>query len=155
MGAQRRLRRLDRPGCFRGFASRLKTVERRIAEVKREREMDRRQGEILGEEQAFDERDRRLATSPTSGPSQPRDALLPPTDQSEPIFPLIFGQVQGNPHPPATRDGHTQVGAGTVPGPAGDDELSALLRQQKELEAMSKELGSRAGELEQRARELK
>ena len=69
-------------------ASRLKALERRIAEVKRERELDRRMGEFLGDEQAFDEHDRRLATSPTASDAPPpRDARLPAAEHSEPIFP--------------------------------------------------------------------
>ncbi|HEY8209285.1 MAG TPA: TetR family transcriptional regulator [Myxococcaceae bacterium] len=137
--------------------SRLKTLERRIDEVKRERELDRRMGEFLGEEQVFDERDRRLASSPSAAPGAPpsRDVQLPSTEQTEPIFGLFGAQLDGVFHSPAARDGQPQVGVGTLPGPAGDGEISALQRQQKELEAMSKELGARAGELEQRARELK
>jgi len=134
-------------------AARLKALEKRIGEVKRERELDRRMGEFLGEEQAFDERDRRLATSPTAGDAA-RGGPLPNTEQSEPVF----GAAQVDNHMgfrAPTKDGQPQVGVGAPSGPAGDDDLAALLRQQKELEAMSKDLGARAGELEKRARELK
>lgn len=139
-------------------AARLKALEKRISEVKRERDLDRRMGEFMGDEQAFDERDRRLATSPTGGAGAARDTRLPSTEQSEPVFSTAKLDNQtypGGPRSAVTKDGQPQVGVGGASGPAGDDELSALLRQQKELEAMSRELGARAGELEQRARDLK
>jgi hypothetical protein len=135
-------------------AARLRALEKRISEVKRERELDRRMGEFLGEEQAFDERDRRLATSPDMADGV-HDARLPSNERTEPVFNV--GSILQN-HPgasfrsPAVKDGQPQVGVGAGSIPAGDDDLSALLRQQKELEAMSKELGARADELERRAR---
>jgi len=131
-------------------AARLKALEKRIAEVKRERELDRRMGEFLGEEQAFDERDRRLATSPAAGDG--RDARLPNAERTEPVFGATGPTAQSfQPRSPA-KDGQPQVGVGGAAGPGDGDDLDALLRQQKELEAMSKELGARAGELERRAR---
>ncbi|HYV45969.1 MAG TPA: TetR family transcriptional regulator [Myxococcaceae bacterium] len=131
--------------------ARLKALEKRIAEVKRERELDRRMGEFVGEEQAFDERDRRLATSPTAGDGT-RDGRLPNTEHTEPVFGATGPTFQSfQPRSPG-KDGQPQVGVGGATGPADGDDLAALLRQQKELEAMSKELGARADELERRAR---
>jgi hypothetical protein len=138
-------------------AARLKALEKRIAEVKRERDLDRRMGEFLGEEQAFDERDRRLATSPTAADNN-RDARLPSAERTEPVFNMGFPEsapLSGAGFRAPAKDGQPQVGVGSASSPTDNDELSALVRQQKELEAMSKELGARAGELERRAKELK
>lgn len=134
-------------------AARLKALDRRIAELKRERELDRRMGEFLGDEQAFDERDRRLVGSGSTVP--------PPPD---PRGPVVFS-AQSAPDGPDTsgtstragsaRDGQPEVRIGSGLAPGSDEDLAALARQRRELEAMSKELGARAGELERRARELK
>src|SRR5262245_45940985 len=128
-------------------AARLKPVERRIAQLKRERELDRRMGEFLGEEQAFDERDRRFGGSPAT-----RDN---PQFGAATIEKIETASPTGGALRAPSRDGQPQVGIGSGPALGGDDELSSLLKQQQEMEAMSKELGQRAGELERRARELR
>jgi len=136
-------------------AARLKALERRLSQLKRERDMDRRMGEFLGEEQTFDERDRRLATSPSTTARDPQvESTLPP---SVPTVGAFSGQMMDSERSALRpRDGQPQqVGIAAGASLSGDEEMSALVKQQKELEAMSKELGARAGELEKRARELK
>ena len=135
-------------------AARLKALERRLSQLKRERDMDRRMGEFLGEEQVFDERDRRLATSPSTTARDPQiETTLPPMVPTAGAF---SGQMDSERSALRPRDGQPQqVGIAAGASLTGDEEMAALVKQQKELEAMSKELGARAGELEKRARELK
>ena len=142
-------------------AVRLKALGRRIAELERERELDRRMGEFLGDEQAFDERDRRLVGNGVAGlqadAREPMGPLGPVTistaslpETKDPGSPP-GGAARGGP----ARDGQPQVGMGATLPEGGDEDLAAVLKQRQELEALSRDLGARAGELERRARELK
>lgn len=147
-------------------AARLKALDRRIAELKREQELDRRMGEFLDEEHAFDERDRRFGGARETGgqvelQSFPGPEGVPrgaPGTADGQTGTTAFGDRDGSGALRGTaRDarGQPQMGLGSSLPPGGDDELSALTKQRQELEAMSKELGVRAGDLERRARELK
>ncbi|HVE84092.1 MAG TPA: TetR family transcriptional regulator [Myxococcales bacterium] len=131
-------------------AARLKALDRRLQELKRERELDRRMGEFLGEEQAFEERNRRLVGNGVPGLQDEARQVSGPfgTATADQIPPPTVAPAQA----PA-KDGPPQVGSGAA-APEGDDEIARLQKQRQELDAMSRELGARAGELEKRAREL-
>jgi hypothetical protein len=144
-------------------SARLRALDRRLGELRQEQELDRRMGEFLEDDLAFDEKDRRfrqgrgfgLATMEDTGggPAAPAPEKLPSDS-----FTVGFGGPgrSSTPSSGPVGDGTPQVGLkdGVTAG-RGEDELSVLARQRAELESMAAELGKKADELERKAKELR
>lgn len=145
-------------------AARLRTLDRRLGELRQERELDRRMGEFLDEDQAFDEKSRRFRSGPGE---QVRGPFGGPTAEATPTFfsspppdsDATFGDRGFVSSPRSTApagDGTPQVGIkDSVTAGRGEDELTTLTRQRAQLEAMAAELGKKADALEQKAKELR
>jgi hypothetical protein len=159
---------------------RLKTLKARIAEVREERDLERRMNDFLGEEAMFDEQDRRLRLRVNDDKAVEVDTT--PITRNSPFSPYTGAETDHAPTPvaadpppmtpdqPENSNGTPQV----LPPPvrasdrrpqvnpiraqdlaAGDfDNLSSLEAQAKQLESMAHELDSRAKALERRVREL-
>lgn len=154
---------------------RLQAVRARAVELRRERELDRRMGDFLGDEALFDEQDRRLSlqrgsdgqvrvAAPTGGdtlggfemeagdpapPPAPADPGAPmPTETAAPP-PL---RAPG-PSPIAT-DARPQVGATRSLSGALADDVEALEREEKVLEQQAASLADQARQIEERAKKL-
>lgn len=159
---------------------RLKALHARIAEVREERELERRMNDFLGEEAMFDEQDRRLrlrvnahqaievdSTAPVSrgGPSfegaESDDGPLPVMSDSPPTLPGAPQAPGGSPQAPAgapprasDRRPHVEPLRAQQLAAGDFDDLSSLEAQARQLEALARELDSRANALERRVREL-
>ncbi|MDC0713660.1 TetR family transcriptional regulator [Stigmatella sp. ncwal1] len=158
---------------------RLMALKSRIAEVREERELERRMSDFLGEERMFDEQDRRMrlrlnGTELSSqaderegahpGIVEPRDP--PPSSvggADPPSVPVNNGNPDA-PSPPTTpapvsvraSDHRPQVqGVRAQELAAGDfEDLATLEAEAKRLESLARELDSRANSLERKVREL-
>jgi hypothetical protein len=158
---------------------RLKALKARIAEVREERDLERRMNDFLGEDAMFDEQDRRLRLrvnadkalevettpitrnspfSPYTGDEAdhaPAPVMVPPTGPQPPDN--TTGTPQAPPADPIrASDRRPQVNPIRAQQlAAGDfDDLSSLEAQAKQLESLAHELDSRAKALESRVREL-
>jgi hypothetical protein len=152
---------------------RLGALNARIAELREEKELERRMNDFLGEEAMFDEQDRRLrlrvnsnqgvevdATPATrSGPpflNQVSDNEPPSPTVSEPT-PSTPGDSSATPPPaPHASDNRPQVDPVRAQQlAAGDfDDLASMEAEAKRLESLARELDSRASSIERRVREL-
>lgn len=157
---------------------RLKALKARIAEVREERDLERRMNDFLGEEAMFDEQDRRLRLRVNADKAVEVDAT--PISRNSPFpggeadhspSPVMAEPPPMGPQPPDDSGGGTSQ---VPPNPirasdrrpqvdpiraqqlaAGDfDDLSSLEAQAKQLESLASELDSRAKALERRVREL-
>jgi uncharacterized coiled-coil DUF342 family protein len=160
---------------------RLKVLQTRIAEVREERDLERRMNDFLGEEAMFDEQDRRLRlrvnenralevdatpvsrTTPT--PEYANDnAPSPIHEGAPPQGPGLPGSTTNPTHPPPGSSSSPARASDRRPQvapiraqqlAAGDfDDLASLEAQAKQLESLARELNSRANALESRVREL-
>jgi hypothetical protein len=153
----------------------LKSTEQRIAELKEERELDRRVNQFLGDESLFDDTDRRLRVSrSTAADNTLKTTAGTPTgterntaDSFAPSSVGGFGAAPGAPQgateaPPPTAGGSggARTTAGTDARPvlnaqriAGGDEddLEELEVQRLKLKGLAEELKARARELEKKA----
>lgn len=162
---------------------RLQSLRGRMQELRAERELDERMNEFLGDDGLFDEQDRRLrlrretrtevtlggggavvadeqnAGLPNAAPSGDLASAPPPaqesrTNEPEPTSPATRIDVQN------FRAADNQPNVGRVHGRAlasgslVEMDLEQLAAEEKRLERLAKELGGRAKDLEQRAREL-
>jgi hypothetical protein len=157
----------------------LKSTEQRIAELKEERELDRRVNQFLGDESLFDDTDRRIRVSRSTGadnslkttagtPTGTERGTTADSAQSPSAF-GGFGAAPGSPQgateapPPPTAGGSSgapRTTAGTDARPllnaqriAGGDEddLEELEVQRLKLKGLAEELKARARELEKKA----
>jgi phage shock protein A len=156
----------------------MKSLQARIAEIRRERELDRRMSDFLGEERLFDEQDRRLRSATGSGSGSLRTSGgTPPasSDTAAPESTFTSGPTGGGPSlmetPTPVSSTPTATGGPTTPGTipesrplvGGADpltrngvdsrELSALEAKLKNLESLAQQLNARASAIEARARE--
>lgn len=154
----------------------LKSTEQRIAELKEERDLDRRVQQFLGDESLFDDTDRRIRVSRTVGATaeSTRTTAGTPNDRStanDGFSPSAFGGAPGAPAPggaealpPPTPGaggaGAPRTAAGSDARPvlnaqriAGGDEddLEELEVQRLKLKGLAEELKARARELEKKA----
>jgi hypothetical protein len=155
---------------------RLKVLQARIAEVREERDLERRMNDFLGEEAMFDEQDRRLRlrvnetrgvevdSTPISRGPVPEDAVAdyapvpvseapslpggpPESPGNEPLAPVNLPRASDR-RPQVNPIRAQQLAAGDF------DDLASLEAQAKQLESLARELDSRAKALESRVREL-
>jgi hypothetical protein len=162
----------------------LKAMDARIAERREEAELDRRVQRFMGEESMFDDQDRRLRVQRTevlssAAPATPAtrgDDASPPAaagfsagptpagpfeSEGSPGGPLALGQGApaglGATIVTSGSDARPQVGAGTAVArsAAGDEDLELLEAQRARIKGLTEELKKKAGELEQRASELR
>jgi hypothetical protein len=163
---------------------RLKVLKARIAEVREERDLERRMNDFLGEEAMFDEQDRRLRLRVNENKAVEVEAT--PVSRNTPFFPYFGGgpesdrgptPVAADPPPMAPAPEQPDVPDNAIQDPlpparasdrrpqvnpiraqqlaAGDfDDLASLEAQAKQLESLARELDSRANALERRVREL-
>ncbi len=151
---------------------RLSALKTRIAELREERDLERRMNDFLGEEAMFDEQDRRLrlrlnsnqavevdATparrNPPSFTPQPADSTTAPPPQDP--NPAPSGPSPLTPSPARASDHRPEVNPVRAQQLAAGDfnDLAALEAEAKQLESMARELDSRAKALENRVHELK
>ena len=146
----------------------IEALEGRIAEVRRERQLERRMSDFLGEETLFDEQERRLrrATSRSSifgtqesAPSgsdvmlgaQPKSGFAAESPSPPPTAPA---QTAPNDFSTVRRDGAAVLGTGALVVGEGDSrELSALEAKLKKLQSLAKQIDERADAIEARARD--
>lgn len=160
---------------------RLKILKARIAEVREERDLERRMNDFLGEEAMFDEQDRRLRlrvnanqdfeveatpvtrNTPFPGSAEADNPPVPVMTDPPPTAPGLPSppddSIQAPPPPAAparASDRRPQVAPIRAQQlAAGDfDDLASLEAQAKQLESLARELDSRADALERRVREL-
>ncbi|ADO69665.1 hypothetical protein [Stigmatella aurantiaca] len=159
---------------------RLTALRSRIAEVREERELERRMSDFLGEERMFDEQDRRMRLrlngTEVSAQVDERESAQPgvaPNDSSPPSVgdnpeapsPPMSGGNPETPIPPTAppvplsvraSDHRPQVqGIRAQDLAAGDfEDLASLEAEAKRLESLARELDSRANSLERKVREL-
>jgi hypothetical protein len=157
----------------------LKSTEQRIAELKEERELDRRVSQFLGDESLFDDTDRRIRVtrSASGADTSLKTTAGTPTGTergtaADGTSPNAFGAAPGSPQgvgspaeapPPPAGGGSTgapRTTAGTDARPllnaqriAGGDEddLEELEVQRLKLKGLAEELKARARELEHKA----
>lgn len=147
---------------------RLGALKTRIAELREERDLERRMNDFLGEEAMFDEQDRRLRLRLNSNQAVEVDST--PTRRGSPSF-----TAEDSSSPPAAPDPNPGPPTTLAPSPihasdhrpevnpvraqqlaAGDiNNLADLETEAKQLESMAHELDSRATALEKRVHELK
>jgi hypothetical protein len=150
----------------------MKALQLRIAEIHRERELDRRMSDFLGEERLFDEQDRRLRSasaasrtgSPTADTAAPGGVFsataspgaLQPTSATSATSSTSTASA-GSGGAPSIHDSRPRVGGGDPVSPEGADlrELSALEEKLRKLESLVQQLDARASEIEARAREAR
>jgi hypothetical protein len=155
---------------------RLKALKARIAEVREERDLERRMNDFLGEEAMFDEQDRRLRLRVNSDKAVEVDTTPVPRNSPEAVSDYMPVPVAADPPPMTPGPPDDSGGTPQVPPPppvrasdrrpqvapiraqqlaAGDfDDLASLEAQAKQLESLARELDSRAQALERRVREL-
>jgi hypothetical protein len=163
----------------------LRTLEKRIAEAKAERDLDSRVRQFMGDDALFDEQDRRLrlhresveaAASPstsrvTAGPDSTKTAADGFTQNPSAIPPGSGGanpngssfDSQPTPTPggaPAVRtsnaaDARPVVGSDHVAGHGDDDDLEDLEIQRAKLKGLAEELKARADALQKKAAQLR
>jgi hypothetical protein len=152
----------------------------RIAELREERELDRRMDEFMGEEALFDDQDRRIRLrreervtlktepqSPFTGAAETADQGMTVGTFSDPAPAERTSAPPPDSEPTPTArtteissvaegvDHRPQLGGpGRNRSSARGGELGALERELAELETMASQLNRRAQGLEQRAREL-
>jgi prefoldin subunit 5 len=151
---------------------RLGTLKARIAELREEKDLERRMSDFLGEESMFDEQDRRLRLRLNSGQGLEVDST-PSRSGGSPSF-VGAGDTSSpptvpehNPSPSTPEPGAAGTARASDHRPlvdplraqqlaAGDfDSLGALEAEARRLEGLAQELSSRAQGLESRVRELK
>jgi hypothetical protein len=162
----------------------LKALEKRIADAKEERDLDKRVRQFMAEDSLFDEQDRRLrvhrdsveaATTPTTtrvtaGPDNGKSASdglannpgagTPSTGGAVPMFdsappPAVPGGAPSV-HTTSASDARPAVGGQRgVAGHGEDDDLEDLEIQRAKLKGLADELKARASSLQKKAAELK
>jgi phage shock protein A len=151
---------------------RMQQLKSRIAELREERDLDRRMGEFLGEEALFDDQDSRLRLTRESDATSQSDRSNTTTTASNaapgPAAPGAGGFTNspgtgGTPSGPPPSNSTPQITHATdarpevgTPGAAvleGND-LKALESQYKDLDTLSKQLEKKAKQIEERAHEL-
>lgn len=159
---------------------RLAALRSRLAQVREERELERRMSDFLGEESLFDEQDRRLRlrvdpasrtvsvdrSQPVGLPASPAEDAFsgapppgevsapgPPGAPDEPTGPALPGTGPDS-APLRAADVRPQVGTPGAPVPGAPEDLRSLEAEAARLEALARELDSRARALEQKARSL-
>ncbi|WP_224372234.1 TetR family transcriptional regulator [Hyalangium versicolor] len=157
---------------------RLGALKARIAELRDEKELERRMSDFLGEEAMFDEQDRRMRLRLNSDKavevertpvrSGPGTTLY--NDSNTPNAPSVMDPnppPAGAPEEPPTTTSAPPTARASDRRPevnplraqdlaAGDfDDLNSLEAQAKQLESMAKDLDARARSIEKRVRELK
>ncbi|WP_224242358.1 TetR family transcriptional regulator [Hyalangium gracile] len=146
---------------------RLGALKTRIAELREEKDLERRMNDFLGEEAMFDEQDRRMRLRMNSNkdlqaePTPPRDGppgLLiendgtpqRPPPETTPGVSTASEPVRASDHRPEVNRVRAQQLA------AGDfDNLATLEAEARQLESLAKDLDARAQAIERRVRELK
>jgi len=154
---------------------RLKQLEGQLADAREEREFDRRMNEFLGDENLFDDSDRRLrlqrpAGSLAAGSEAARDFSTPPPQVTD--TPTGPGATLAPPPPPPTspsattgampsegslsaKDGLPQFDSRIRSLPKGLTGVPALEAEKKRLQTLADELKSRADALEGKAKTLR
>jgi phage shock protein A len=145
----------------------MRALQAQIAEIRRERELERRMSDFLGEEKLFDEQDRRLRSATSSSRLRAAGDPAPggstafsfgTTDAARETAPTSASPTpSGTSTPAPIPDSRPFIGGGNPPALDGADvrELSALEAKLKKLESLAQQLDERADAIEARARGLR
>lgn len=144
---------------------RLKLLDTRIAELRQERDLDRRMNEFVGDDQLFDEQTRRLrvtrnadgtfsAAGSSTAPSADVEAASGPARASAgPSFASGPGPDNASPAPRASDHPTPSTTLLTGHGSAGDER--ALTAEREKLRRLAEDLEARAKAIEARAKSLR